>query len=365
MILNKDTSQLTLFLTTACNLHCSYCYEKNKTNDAMSFETAIRWIKNGLTQDCASFLNIYLFGGEPLLQFPLIQKICDWTWIQQWKRKYAFIVQTNGTLLDDIMKEWFTSHRNDIRMCLSLDGDRDTHNKNRDNSFDKIDLPYFLDNWPLQPIKMTISQSNIDSLAHNIIWIQEKGFRIRGCNFAIGEVEYDDIFFLRVSDQLRQLADYYISHPSMELAPIINLPLFLLSAKKRPERISCSMGSNKLIVVNTDGSTSPCSFFSNSSINKMQYGKLSHTLNCINYRNIECYKTCPFFPICDICYGENYNSTSDIYKVSLNKCRLMKIRLAASMYVQGSLIAQKKKVTYEDQLTIDTIKKYQKQLKIN
>ena len=248
-------------------------------------------------------------------------------------------------------------------MCLSLDGDPETHNKNRNNSFSLIDIAFFRETWPDQPVKMTISKHNIDRLADGIIYLHEQGFNIRGCNFAIGETEYDDLFFDSLSNQLKTLTDYYISHSSIIPAPIVNLPLYLLSSNERPERISCNIGSDRLTVVNADGSLSPCSFFSNISLGKEKKDKLSNILNNIDFRKIECYKSCDFFPICDMCYGENYSSTGNIYIPSSNKCKLMKMRIKVAMYLQSILIARKKEISYEDSLTINTIKKY-KSLKV-
>ena len=364
MIKVEKSSQLTLFLTNMCNLNCIYCYEKNKSKDVMSFEVATKWIQRCLKADDDNHLNIYLFGGEPLLQYPLIKMICEWTWGEKWERSYSFIVQTNGTVLDDEKKEWFKVNKSDIRLCLSLDGDPDTHNRNRSNSYEMIDIPFFLETWPSQPVKMTISKFNMNNLAHSIIYLHEQGFNIRGCNFAIGESEYDESFFFMLSKQLKELADYYIMHPTVTPAPILNVPLHILSETEHIEHIGCNIGRNELVVVNTDGSTSPCSFFSNISLKKKEQNELSYVLNDINYKNIDCFGNCPFFPICDMCYGENYRSTGNIYKHSINKCKLMKLRIKAAMYLQSMLIAQKKEITYEDLLVINTIKKYQS-LKIN
>ena len=365
MVEIENTSQLTLIITNTCNLRCIYCYEKNKTSDVMSFEIATEWICRCLEKDYDRHLNIYLFGGEPLLQFPLIKRICEWTWCNNWKRCYSFIVQTNGTLLNQKMKKWFSQHKEQIKMCLSLDGSRDTHNKNRDNSFDKIDIAFFKETWPSQPVKMTISKFNLDNLAKDIIWLHEQGFNIRGCNFAIGEPEYDDAFFNALSIQLKELSDYYISNPSVTISPILDIPLFLLSESNSPEKISCNLGNDKLLVVNTDGSTSPCSFFSNVSFGKNERDKIAQVLDYIDYKKIECHGTCVFFPVCDMCYGENLKSTGNIYKPPANKCKLMRMRIKAAMYVQASIIAQKKEITYQEFLTINSIKKYYKSPKLN
>lgn len=355
--------QLTLFLTNACNLNCVYCYEHRKNSEIMSFECSVSWIEKCLNQRDV-FVDIYLFGGEPLLQFNLLRDICEWTWERDWPAKYHFMVQTNGTLLNQEMKHWFLKYREQISICLSIDGKKATHDANRNNSFDKIDLAYFLNTWPKQPVKMTISKSNISTLKEDVVWLQEKGFSIRGCNLAIGEGDYTPEFFEEIEKQLKLLADYYIVNPHIAIAPIINLPLYMLSTDDRPQRISCNIGTEKLIVVNTDGSTAPCSYFSNSSFGKENRDRLLQELSSIKMEKIVCYGKCPFFPICDMCYGENYSDTGNIYTPAEHKCKLMKIRIAASMYVMANRISQKADcdMTYDDKLTINTIQSYYKQL---
>ena len=355
--------QLTLFLTNACNLDCVYCYEQRKNGGVMSFECAVSWIDKALRKEDV-FVDIYLFGGEPLLQFPLLKRICEWTWSQNWSAKYRFVVQTNGTLLNQEMKEWFSRNREKISMCLSIDGKKATHDANRNNSFDRIDIPFFLKTWPEQPVKMTISKSNISTLKDDVVWLQEEGFSIRGCNLAIGEGDYTPEFFEEFERQLKLLADYYIANPRRPIAPIIGLPIYLLSAEDRPQRLSCNIGTGKLIVVNTDGSTAPCSYFSNSSFGKENRERLCDILSNIQIEKITCFGNCPYFPICDMCYGENYSNTGNIYTPAKFKCKLMKIRIMAAMYVFANRIAENDEcdMTYEDKLSIKTIQSYYKQL---
>ena len=66
-----------------------------------------------------------------------------------------------------------------------------------------------------------------------------------------------------------------------------------------------------------------------------------------------------------MCYGENLKSTGNIYKPAANKCKLMRMRIKAAMYVQASIIAQKKEITYQEFLTINSIKKSYKSPKLN
>lgn len=341
-------------------MNCIYCYEQ-KDKLVMSFECATRWIERCLEDKGNDFLYICLFGGEPLLQFSLVKRICEWTWKKKWPVPYTFLLQTNGTLLTDEMKKWFVDNKERIGVCVSLDGGRETHNKNRDNCFDQIDLDFFRSTWPSMPVKMTISKRNIGSIKDDVVWLYEQGFDIRGSNFAVGEGVFSEEDYTTIEEQLKLLADYYISNSSVKIAPILNIPLHLISAPIDPERRVCNLGTDKLIVVNTDGTTSPCSFFSNVS-SKKNDARLQEQLKDVTTKRTTCFHSCEFSPICNVCYAENYVETGDMYTPSKQRCRLMKMRIFAAMYIMANRIANKKNVTYEDTLTIKTIQKYYQQL---
>lgn len=360
---HNDKAQLTLFLTNSCNLRCVYCYEQ-KDKHVMSFECATKWISDCLNNQENDFWYICLFGGEPLLQFSLLRQICEWTWHQKWTTNYTFLVQTNGTLLTEEMKKWFVANKERIGVCLSLDGRRETHDRNRNNSFDDIDIDFFRQTWPNMPVKMTISRHNINSIKDDIVWLHEQGFKIRGSNLAVGEGQYEEKEFEAIEEQLKLLSDYYVSHPEVKMAPILDIPLHLLSSPQDPNRRVCNLGTGKLIVVNSDGTTSPCSYFSNISSQKTD-PKLMKQLEEVGNKKTDCFYTCAFSPVCNVCYAENYTETGDMYTPSKQRCRLMKMRIMAAMYVMANRIARKNDVTYEDTLTIRSIHLFHQQIKNN
>ena len=65
---------ITLTLTRSCNLRCGYCFEANKSGQRMTFETAKRILDEALCDDRFGEYEIDFFGGEPFLEFDLIQK---------------------------------------------------------------------------------------------------------------------------------------------------------------------------------------------------------------------------------------------------------------------------------------------------
>ena len=124
-----------VMLTYRCNLNCIYCYQKYKTSQNMTLETAksvvsreVQLARESNNKDGISFV---LFGGEPLLQFNLIKELCAWIWETITDVKIDIFITTNGTLLDDEKKEWFKAHKEKINLIMSVDGRNDVQEGNR------------------------------------------------------------------------------------------------------------------------------------------------------------------------------------------------------------------------------------------
>src|ERR1035441_7277770 len=102
----------TLFLTRRCNLACHYCYV-GKVADRMSPQVAGRVINFAFENTPASEdIEIDFFGGEPLLEFPLLKEItlnleADPRYDP---RRVKVGLATNGTLLTLEMLEFFKRH---------------------------------------------------------------------------------------------------------------------------------------------------------------------------------------------------------------------------------------------------------------
>ncbi len=108
--------QLTLCLTHDCTLRCRYCYAGRKYAHAMSRETAERGMDIGL--------DLSFFGGEPLLEWDLLQHCCNYLKQQAADQgvRVRFGITTNGTLLTRKRLEWLAEQ--DFLVGLSVDGSR-------------------------------------------------------------------------------------------------------------------------------------------------------------------------------------------------------------------------------------------------
>ncbi|MEG1099239.1 radical SAM/SPASM domain-containing protein [Cetobacterium sp.] len=120
---NKKYLYLVLWLANYCNLDCDYCYAKNNFGtEKMSWIIAKQGLE--LLDEKATLI---LAGGEPLLNFPLIETI--YTYLKEKNFKGKIAIQTNGTLItDDIAYKLSKMH---IKIGVSLDGMFDTNECSR------------------------------------------------------------------------------------------------------------------------------------------------------------------------------------------------------------------------------------------
>lgn len=325
----------------------------------MDLDIAKRAITAYLNSTEYQLVEIALFGGEPLLEFELLQHICEWTWSKVWNSSYVFFIDTNGTLLNEQIKHWLVKNKHRLVIGLSLDGTRETHNANRSNSFDLIDLNFFREHWHKQPVKVTISDLNLEHFAKDIIFIHENGFRMVGCNFASGQEisDFDDKIKIIVS-QLDILIEYYLNNLNTEVSPILNYPIWKCEMKTKESRKICGTGES-MILVDVDGKEYPCPYFSTLTMpdSFLQSIKTIDFSNHDLFTDNDCKNNCYIYPICRGCYGDNFMSTGKVNKRSYQKCSLNQVfsKATAKLLAKKMLSKDLKKITEIDKYTIKAI----------
>src|SRR5437773_8423042 len=107
---NDDTQlRVTVLTTLQCNFACDYCFQGdhgdyNKTAAKMSLETAARvawWIERELDRLHPETFVLTFFGGEPLLNLPVMYALAERAWkatLQRGVNLYINVI-TNGLLL--------------------------------------------------------------------------------------------------------------------------------------------------------------------------------------------------------------------------------------------------------------------------
>ncbi len=136
----QNAMLLILGLTERCNLDCAYCcysgkFAGQRTHSAksMSLETAkaaiTHYLENGHVGDGTAPITFY--GGEPLLEFHLLQECVRFAEELATKRgeKVRFAITTNGTLLDDTTVDYLVDH--EFLVMVSMDGPQPAHDRYR------------------------------------------------------------------------------------------------------------------------------------------------------------------------------------------------------------------------------------------
>lgn len=358
----REIREINLVITHKCNLNCIYCYEVNKDGGEMSIEMAKSIITRYLSTKTCDEVAINLFGGEPLLRFHFIKELCEWTWSQQWPQEYIFYADTNGVNLSDEIKEWSSHNKNRFIMLLSLDGTPKTHNRNRSNSFELIDVDFFIQNWPTQGVKMTISDNHLENLAEDIIFLHSRGFKVKGSNLAEGTIIKDfERKYQVIKEQYRKLIEWYLVHPEIEVAQIFDLDLSICESHKKERIKYCGCGTDATKVIDIDGKEYPCTYFFPLSMNTKQLKEIDKydlTDEKI-FINEDCLANCYIYPICKGCYGDNYSTTGELSRRSIQKCKLAKLRALSVATLQAKKLLSQNPIglSGEEKETIIAIRK--------
>ena len=201
-----------LMITHKCNLNCSYCYEKYKSDKKMDFKTAISAIKKEANKVKRSKklkgLEIDFMGGEPMTNFSLIKEVVEWAEDGNIEVPYIFSTTTNGTLLNEAQKKWFKKHKASIICTCSYDGNKRMQEQNRGSSSKDIDLDFFNETWKFQPFHLTISKETLPNLAEGIIEANNKGYFIEA-SLAEG-VEWGKKAASIYKGELEKLSEFYL-----------------------------------------------------------------------------------------------------------------------------------------------------------
>lgn len=174
-----------IFTTTACNARCSYCYEKGiSKKESMSIETAenvVQFMKNKCREyNGKKIINIQWFGGEPMLNKPVIDYISSR--LNELNIYFTTIMISNGFLLNKenlkTIKNW-----NLRTVQITLDGLYDDYNNTKNYVYSDIDayltiinnIHYILDYTNTEvKVRINASNENIFKLYDDILYLKEE-----------------------------------------------------------------------------------------------------------------------------------------------------------------------------------------------
>ena len=125
----RTITQYTILSTMDCNARCFYCYEKGRPRTPMSAETADKTVDYIKAHCNEEKVNIMWFGGEPLYNLPVIDRICEG--LNREGVEYACRMVSNGYLFDDETVEKAVSLWKLKHVQITLDGTEAVYNRSK------------------------------------------------------------------------------------------------------------------------------------------------------------------------------------------------------------------------------------------
>jgi len=123
---------LVLMVGHACNLRCSYCYTGRKFSRSMPEEAGWRAIDRALASlEPGGTLHLGFFGGEPLMEAPLVHSLLDYARRGAHAADVALRpgLTTNGAV--EGAAAWSLLTRPDLDVAVSCDGLPEVHDRHR------------------------------------------------------------------------------------------------------------------------------------------------------------------------------------------------------------------------------------------
>lgn len=282
---NHQPRRIQMLMAQGCNLGCRYCYAwrngSNQKHTLMPFRVArqavdyLAW-RSGPRPD----LQVTFFGGEPLLNWPVIKQLVGYCRELETmgRKRFLFELITNGTLLDKEVVDFLVQEK--FLLFVSIDGWKEMHNYNRpsmqkDDLYDLIvanaqyaNQQYRKHNLPAPKVRANLTQKYHDATAVGN-YLESLGFTTIGVGAieplphgnpspsAITEDQADEMS--AETDQV--MADCLDKLQRKErLGPYLGTQFNKAIQAPQPRKtvgITCGIGRNT-VVVDNKGNMFPC-----------------------------------------------------------------------------------------------------------
>lgn len=271
-------------------------------------------------------LNILFMGGEPFLAFAFMDAVVSYVSKQYSNKVVRFKAVSNGTLIHGHIQQWLIDNKDVFEVTLSLDGDRETHNHNRCNSYDNIDFDFFINQYERHTtVSSVVVPDTLNKLAENVIEMERKGF---GIKYALADgITWDIEKNVPILEQqLDILIDYYLQHPQQSPMSLLSYAIWCIPGRIKPQRCIPGVWTH---CVNPDGKIYAC-HRSTPYYNCGQWPipKEKIRLNSIGYLKEDCAKCC-VRSICNACPATVASIQHDANQVA-SSCSLNKVIFVAN-----------------------------------
>jgi len=348
----KTLERLVIHVTNDCNLRCKYCYAHGGAyggTRSMLSEDMADIILDSFYSQFERIVNVQLFGGEPLMNIKVMERICEYVRFKDLQRnqKTNIALVTNATLIDDefisIVKKY------EIHITISYDGEVNVNNLLRpyeDGSCTSNDilnntLRLYKETNHSQPetIEVTYTQyhiennikivqiiDNIKSMLENTSVHLVPVSSEEDCSYSIKDLQP----FAESIDEIFNNTDKVYSYS------IADRIFYGLNKEYQPSRHICVAG-NSTLSVSVEGDVYPCFMFTNQDSlclgnvkdsNLFKSEKFKSKLKKIGEfsdktKNPEC-KKCFIRSLCVGCLGLNASHNQDHFEINHKICNMFR-----------------------------------------
>lgn len=260
--------RIELMVTQKCNLSCSYCYQSLDNFERIDMHDNIVDASIAFINSLENPATVTFYGGEPLLQLPKIQYMCE-----RLHNVNRFSIITNGINLTHAVAQKLV-HLGITHCQVTLDGLEEDHNKlrrfaNGDGTYDII-LQNIIEAIPTGlkiTIRTNVSSQSKKSLQSFYLSFYKNGL-YKKVSFSISDVIGDTL------DRQEIIRSLFYRFLCMGFD--INCPI----------TVPCQISSGKNLVVDSEGYIYPCMFFAGVDTRK----SIGHVLGGINLERLQPYK---------------------------------------------------------------------------
>lgn len=375
---DSNVKDITMQVTDSCQLRCTYCYEHNKSNHFMTFETGKKFIdmildsdertnKYITSQKCQGAV-LNFIGGEPWLAIDVVSELSDYFIGELFRRKHPWAITfmlnitSNGMAhFNPKVQTYLKRHMGHLGYCISVDGNKELHDSCRidltgNGTYDRAIAAIY--DWEKMsggkmPSKMTLAPGNISMVFSAVKEMLSNGYKRINLN-CVYEEGWTAEHARELYHSLCELTDWLVEK---DLITKVELSIFDHkighSIPESDTQTHCG-GSGLMLAVDYKGDVFPCLRYMESSLGDKRepyvIGNLEdgigntektlnriHCLSCVNRRtqqDDECFY-CPIASGCGDCAAYNYEVNGTSMKKAKFICIMHKARVLANAYYQA------------------------------
>jgi uncharacterized protein len=371
--LKPITGLFTIYLSSACNMSCSYCQNSGgsmgRAKENMKSETARRvvpFLENHLKYSHKKSVGINLFGGEPMLNPGALLDIMEAfaSWQDDESKDFRVQLFTNGTIYHKEVVEAIKRLGENIVVTVSLDGSPERHNTHRrfTNGMNSWDMTYGF-TQRLREEGVPFSIATVVPYPYDHKEMAEELIALGFDTFEIKDIVPISYGGMGSAEALRP--DYalwrqkYLEYNEFcldlfrkgsKILPVDRLHLMSLYklCYRRSPNLLCGLVMKKA-AIDTRGDIYPCEFFIHSDFvlgnvhegwNAEKLGCFAKVLNAEGLMKVnkpEC-MSCFAKHLCDGgCYAMSWERTGKLNEIRPERCEYFRERIKIDLYYMSEM----------------------------